>query len=286
MRELHDKSYQPRPYVTFEILEPKRRTISAAAFRDRVVHHGLCAELEPMLERNSVDESYACRVGKGTKRAIRYLGQQVRRNRYALKLDVRHYFETLSHDVLKRLLCRRIDDEGIRWLLDLFIDAGAPGSPQGRGIPIGNLTSQHFANFYLGPLDRHIKRGLRVRGYCRYMDDMILLGETKAQLWAWHRSVHRFAEERLKLELKDEVTRIMPVTEGVPFLGFVVFPGTVRFDPVRLRRFRRKLRALDRKVDRGSVDDENAECSASSLIGWASHGDTVCLQKSMTARYR
>lgn len=284
VRELNDGTYRPQPFTTFEITQPKPRTISAAAFRDRVVHHALCAEIEPALERNAVDESFACRCGKGMKRALCHLKQLVRQHHYALNLDIRHFFETLSHTVLKCLLRRIVRDERVRRLAELFVDVGVPGSQPGFGVPIGNLTSQHFANFYLGPLDRHIKRGLRVPGYCRYMDDMVLVGDDKKALWAWHDSVRRFAAERLQIDLKAEVTRLVPVTEGVHFLGFVVFPSLVRFDPVRLRRFRKKCRQLAKRVDRLECSEEDAQRSACSLIGWSGHGDTLRMRQSLFAR--
>ena len=283
-RELRAGDYRPRPYRTFEIREPKPRTISAAAFRDRVVHHALCAELEPVLDRGAVESSFACRRGKGVLAAITHAQRLVRRNPYALKLDVRHFFETLSHDVLKRLLARRVRDERVRWLYRVFIDAGAPGSPPGRGLPIGNLTSQHFANFYLGPLDRLVTRGLRPGGYCRYMDDVLVFETSKDALWEAHRQIEGLANSRLDLELKSEVTRVVPVTEGVPFLGFVVFPGMVRFDPHRARRWRSRMRALQRTLDHDVISEEDAQRAADSLIGWARHGDTFSLRRAWVAR--
>ena len=282
--ELRAGDYRPRPYRTFEIRAPKPRTISAAAFRDRVVHHALCAELEPALERGAVESSFACRRGKGVLAAIAHAQRFVRRSSYALKLDVRHFFETLSHDVLKRLLARRVREERVRWLCRVFIDAGAPGSAPRRGLPIGNLTSQHFANFYLGPLDRLITRGLRGAGYCRYMDDVLVFGDSKTSLWDWHRQIDELVRVRLDLELKDEITRVLPVRQGIPFLGFVVFPGTIRFDRHRARRWRSRMRSLHCALDAGSLTEEAAQRAADSLIGWARHGDTFSLRRAWVAR--
>lgn len=283
-RELLAGTYRPTPYRTFMIRDPKPRTISAAAFRDRVVHHALCAEIEPVLERGAVASSFACRRGKGTLAALAHVQQVARRTRYALKLDVRHFFETLSHAVLHRMLRRRVRDERLRWLIATFIDAGAPGSEPGTGLPIGNLTSQHFANFYLGPLDRLVTRGLHVRGHCRYMDDIVIFDDDKSKLWEVHRAVDECCRVRLGIELRAEVTRLVPVSEGVPFLGFVVFGGTIRFDPRRARRWRRRMRALDRQLDEGLIDEDDARQSADSLIGWARHGDTRELRRSWVAR--
>ncbi len=283
-RELRSETYAPQPYRTFEIVDPKPRTISAAAFRDRVVHHALCAELVPVLEHGAVPWSFACRPGHGVLAALRHVRAMTRRHRYVLKLDVRHYFETLSHAVLKRLLWRRVADTPLRRLLDVFIDAGAPGSSPGRGLPIGNLTSQHFANFMLGSLDRLVTRGLRAPGYRRYMDDVLVFGADKASLWHVFGQVDRFLRTRLGLKLKPEVTRVLPVTEGVPYLGFVVFPTVTRLDPSRLRRFRRRLLSLDRGLWSGSLAESEAAQRASSLIGWARHADTVMLRRSWLER--
>lgn len=283
-RELLLGLYRPRPFRTFAILDPKPRTISAAAFRDRVVHHALCAEIGPVLERGAVESSFACRRGKGVLAALRHVRRQVVRRRFALKLDVRHFFESLSHDVLRRLLRRRLRDERLAWLVDVFLNAGAPGSPPGRGLPIGNLTSQHFANFYLGPLDRLVTRGFRLGGYCRYMDDVLVFHDSKEALWEVLAAVEDLLGSRLDLELRPEVTRLLPVTEGVPFLGFAVFPGTVRLDPHRVRRWRRRMRLLARALDKRSMSEQDAQRVADSLVGWAEHGNTRALRRAWVAR--
>lgn len=279
LRELRAGTYRPAPWRTFRIRDPKPRTISAAAFRDRVVHHALCSALEPVLEHDAHPASFACRRGGGVLKALRHAHALVRKAPWALKFDVRHFFETLDHRVLRRLLWRRIADPRVRALLDVFIDAGAPGSSPGKGLPIGNLTSQHFANFYLGPLDRHLARGLRVAGQARYMDDVLVFGSSKAEVWAAHEAVACFVHERLQLDLKHEVTRVLPVHEGVPFLGFRLWPSVVRFDAARRRRWYRKMNALQRGLDAGLLDGEDAERIASSLVGWSMHGDTLALRR-------
>lgn len=283
-RELLGGTYLPQPYRTFFIREPKPRTISAAAFRDRVVHHALCSTIEPVLEEVALPTSFACRKGGGVLAALMHVRRLVRRHRYVLKLDIRHFFETLDHGILKRLLARRITDPGVRELLALFIDLGAPGSPPGRGLPIGNLTSQHFANFYLGPLDRLFTKGLAIPGHARYMDDIVVFGNSREVLWNACHEADRFVQERLGLVLKPEVTRVLPVTTGVPFLGFVVFPGLVRMDPARVRRWRRKMGLLHRGVALGHLFEDQAQRSADSLVGWAAHGDTYAMRRSWVRR--
>jgi len=216
--------------------------------------------------------------------ALGYVRQMVRRHPYVLKLDIHHFVESLDHGVLKHLLARRIGDPGLRELLALFIDLGAPGSPPGRGLPIGNLTSQHFANFYLGPLDRLFIKGLGIPGHARYMDDILVFGDSHEVLWNACHEADRFVQDRLGLVLKPEVTRVLPVTTGVPFLGFVVFPGLVRMDPARVRRWRRKMGSLNRGVALGHLFEDQAQLSADSLLGWAAHGDTYAMRRSWARR--
>ena len=283
-RELLDGSYRPRPYRSFCIQDPKPRRISAAAFRDRVVHHAVCAALEPVFERYAVADSYACREGKGTLAAVKRAQAFSRRHGHFLKLDVRRYFETLDHAVLEALLRRLLKDRSVLRLIHVFLEAGAPGCPPGRGLPIGNLTSQHFANLYLGPLDHFIKEDLRIPGYCRYLDDLLLLSGDREQLVYARAQVGEFLSSRLKLELRDEVTRLAPVQAGVPFLGFRIWPGLVRFDPARARRFRRRFRGRLAAWAAGELDEPSLVRCSESLIGWARHADTLMFRRSFFQR--
>jgi len=283
-REIQSGLYGPQPWRTFQIRDPKPRIISAAAFRDRVVQHALCHVIEPVLEHDACPASFACRVGGGVKRALAHAHDCVRHNRYALKLDIRHFFETLDHSVLRRLLWRRIKDPGLRDLINVFIDAGAPGSAAGRGLAIGNLTSQHFANFYLGPLDRHLQRGLQVPGQARYMDDLLIFGASSEQLWRVHNSVDQFVRMHLDLELKTTVTCVLQTSEGVSFLGFRIWPSVVRFDRSRRKRWLRQLNTLQRGLDSGSLSDDYVQRSAASQIGWSMHADTRALARAWVRR--
>ena len=271
--ELLAETWRPRGYRTFAIRDPKPRTISAAPFRDRVVHHALCAELEPRLEAVAVADSYACRKGKGTVAAVRRVQELARRWRYALALDVRHFYETVNHAVLRSRLAAVVDDAGVMRLCERIIETTPSGTPPGKGLPIGNLTSQHFANFLLGEVDRLVLAAPGVGGCCRYMDDSIVLGDSKRALWRCRDLVREHLARELRLELKDEATRLAPVTDGVPFLGFRVFPGLLRLDGRRVRRLRRHLRDVDGRLDRGEIDEETAASSAASLVGWAAQAD-------------
>lgn len=285
-RELLGRTYRPRPYRTFTVSDPKPRAISAADPRDRVVHHALCAVLEPAFERVAVFDSYACRPGKGSHAAVARAGSFSRRYGYFLKMDFRKFFETVDHAVLEAALRRVCRDEGVLWLADTVIGHGAPGSPPGKGLPIGNLTSQHFAGFYLSPLDHHVKGALRVPGYVRYMDDLLLFGDDKRDLRAWAAAVGRFARERLLLAVKDEATVLAPTSEGVAFLGFRVFPGCVRLGGRARRRLVRAAREAVAVSGAGSDGGEGGDgggraLALGSAFAHAAHADTLALRRSL-----
>lgn len=283
-RELLAGEYAPGPFRTFRIRDPKPRTISAAPFRDRVVHHALCAAIEPALERYAVADSYACRPGKGSHAAVARAHRFTRRFAYVLKLDVEHFFETVSHEVLLARLERRFCDPQLRQLLAVIVRAGAPGSPPGKGLPIGALTSQHFANFLLGALDHHVKQHLHVAGYVRYMDDLLLFGDARAALWAVRDAVAAFLAGELRLELKARATVLLPVSEGVPFLGLRLYPGVVRFGHSRARRFRAGLCAVLAGRAAGWLDDSEARRRLAGVLGQASCCNAFALQRSVLDR--
>lgn len=278
--ELQTGRYQPRPLRAFIIYEPKQRKICAADVRDRVVHHALCHVLDPIFERSLIYDTYACRVGKGTHAAVRRAQQFARRHAYFLKCDVRRYFETVDHAVLKTLLRRRIKDARVLGLLDQIIDQPIPGGEEGRGLPIGNLTSQYFANLYLGQLDHLLKDHRRVKGYLRYMDDFVLFGDDKPVLYGHLQDVRTFLQDQLRLDLKEEALRLAPVTQGVPFLGFRVFPGLIRLGGAKWARFRRGVRRLEAAYQRGDLDEDALAAHTISRIGHVVHADTLAARRS------
>ena len=170
---LRDRTWRPEPYRFFVLRRAKERVVSEAAFPDRVVHHALVRALEPVFEARFIRDSYACRTGKGAHAAVRRAQELARRSGFFLKLDVRRYFDHVEHATLLGLLGEAVDDAGILWLCERILDGAVlPHVPRGerRGIPIGNLTSQFWANVYLDPIDQLITRGLGVRSYVRYMD--------------------------------------------------------------------------------------------------------------------
>ena len=275
-RVLRARTYAPGPFRTFRIRDPKPRVISAAPFRDRVVHHALCRALEPTFEAVAHPHSYACRTGRGNHAAVRHAQACARRSAYFLTFDIRHFFETASHAVLLGQIATLVEDEGLRWLCEVFVRHTAHAA--GRGLPIGNLTSQHFANLYLGPLDAFASRLPGVEGYVRSMDDLCLFGDRDA-LRAARAEVERFVPQVLQVELKAEVTRLEPVRHGLPFLGWRLWRGLRRFDAARKRRFCRKWRGLARLPVSEALDP------AQSLVAWAAAGHTRGLRRALLARH-
>jgi retron-type reverse transcriptase len=278
--ELLTKIYQPRPYRTFKIHDPKARMICAAEFRDRVVHHAVCNVIEPIFERSFIDDTYACRKDKGTLRAIRRAQGFCRRHRYFLKLDLHKFFDSVDHVVLKTQLRRKVKDEDLLWLLDVFIDHPVPWTELGKGIPIGNLTSQHFANFYLTGLDHFIKNYLRIEGYVRYMDDLVLFTDEIETLWDAAANLDAYLDKKLHLKVKSGSLLLAPISQGLSFLGFRIFSGVTRIRRQGWRRFRHKVIKRNAQHVRNKIDHEAWQRSMASLVGHMQHADTRNLRAS------
>ncbi len=187
---------------------------------------------------------------------------------------MRKFFDSIDHKVLKRQLRRKIKDKELLWLLDVFIDHPVPWTMIGKGIPIGNLTSQHFANFYLDPLDHLIKDELGIRGYVRYMDDMVLFSDSKPELWRILSRLEGFLNERLRLTIKPGSVRLAPISEGLPFLGFQIFPAVVRLSRTGFKRLRRKIIRNEQHFCKGRIGEEGLTRSMASLVGHVRHADT------------
>ncbi len=283
-RELETQSWRPQPPTRFRILDPKERTITAAAFRDRVVHHALIDAIEPALERRMVACSFACRKGMGTHRALDHARRLVRRFGWFLKLDVRKCFDSLRHDVVLAAARRVIKGRATLALIETIVRHDASAVAEGRGLPIGSLTSQWLANLVLDQLDHFALEQLRVPGYVRYMDDFALFGGSKGELWRWHAAVERFLRERLGLELKSQATCLAPTTEGLPFLGWRIHPGTTRLKPESRRRLLQRHRRLTRSLQHGGMTEEQFAVRARSLFVHASAGSTLAWRRLVSTR--
>ena len=274
--DLRNKTWQPGPYTTFSIYSPKPRMISAAPFRDRVVHHALISVVGPLLERSFIDDTYANRTGKGTHRAIRRYQEYLGKYRYAMKCDIRKFFPSIDHLVLESLLRRKISCPETLWLIDTIIDNSNvqeehvhyfPGDDlftpheRRRGLPIGNLMSQFFANYYLNFLDHYVREVLRCKGYLRYVDDFVLFSNEKSQLWQWRDSIEEYLQ-RFRLVLNPVRTAVYPATEGTCFLGQRVFRTYRLLPSANVRKAKRRIQAI-RNMD--------FKTRKQRLAGWTGH---------------
>lgn len=277
--ELTSNRYRPRPYRQFEIREPKVRQICSSDFRDRVVHHAICNVIDPLLERRLIFDTYACRNGKGAHAALEQTQNFARANNYFLKCDIQKYFQSIDLAILKNLLRRLIKDKDLLALLDIIVNHAVPDSEPGKGIPIGNLTSQHFANFYLGELDHYLKDRCGLKGYVRYMDDFICFSRDKNFLKELLSEIRLFIDQHLKLKLKEKVVRIAPVTEGVPFLGFRAYPNLIRLQRPNLIRLRKRIKRRERQLQRGLITEAGLASSVNSMIAHIAHVDSGMLRR-------
>ncbi|MCU0918534.1 MAG: RNA-directed DNA polymerase [Planctomycetes bacterium] len=254
--ELRARTYRPRPYTQFRICDPKPRTISCADFRDRVVHHAVCDVIGPLLERRMISHSYACREGKGTHRAVLQAERYCRRFRYYLKMDVRKFFESVDHEILLGLLRGLFREPRLGGLLEILVRHPVPHAVAGKGLPIGNLTSQWFANLYLDGLDHTVKEEWQFAGYVRYMDDIVLWAEDKADLWWALASTKNWLETRRRVTLKETATRLAPTKDGLPFLGLRVYPQALRLQRQRYRRLKRLVVRREKELERALISPE------------------------------
>jgi hypothetical protein len=285
-QELRDGCYIPGAYTNFLIHDPKRRLISAAPFRDRVVHHALCNIIEPAFERKFIFDSYANRVGKGTHRALDRCTQFMRKFTYVLPIDIVQYFPSIDHLILYDILKAELHDLNILRLCKQIIDSGKgihtnlPRGIENKGLPIGNLTSQFWANVYLNPLDHFIKRELKCRGYIRYVDDMLLFADSKKELWVARDQVVQILE-RMALSIHSTSSQPRPTYIGIPFLGFQVFRDHRRLKHQKVSVARRRFKLMMEQYHRGEFTVPEIQQKTISWLNHARYGDTWGLRKKM-----
>jgi retron-type reverse transcriptase len=300
--ELRDGDYRPGPYSSFAIHEPKRRLISAAPFRDRVVHHALCNVMEPLFERRFIFDSYANRIGKGTHRALDRCTHFMRRYAWLLPMDVRQFFPSVDHTILLDVLGRTVADQRALDLAAVILASGEgvqvneydmvyfPGDDllaanRPRGLPIGNLTSQFWANVYLNGLDHFVKRALKCHAYVRYVDDLLLLADDKMALHDWRAAVIEHLRG-LRLTIHENSAQPRPCRSGVPFLGWQVFPDHRRLKRRNVVQARRRLHTLSRDYRLGRVGLDQVNASLQSWLSHARHGDTWGLRAALLRDFK
>jgi RNA-directed DNA polymerase len=297
-RELQDGTYRPGRYVEIKVRDPKERIVSAAPFRDRVVHHALCAVISPLFERGFIGNTFANRTGKGTHRAIAAYESYRDRHAHVLRCDLFRYFPSIDHAILKAGFRRRIACERTLALMDAIVDGSNPQEPvdlhfpgddlfapyrRRRGLPIGNLTSQFFANLYLDGFDHFATEVLRAP-YLRYVDDFALFHDDPAVLAEWRTRIARYLEGR-RLRLHPRKTVILPTAEPSAFLGFVLMPGSRRALPeANVARFRNRLRGLRDRWCAGTIARAEVEAKVGAWIAHAENADTWRLRQAVFGR--
>ena len=267
-QRLDSSSFTFGRYHQFLIRDPKERIITAPCFEERVVHHGIMNVCEPVLDRWLIDDTFACRVGRGREAAVDRAMQFCRAQPWCLKLDVRKYFDSINHDRLLELLTRRFKEVPLHNLFDRIVRSYR-GS-KGIGLPIGSLMSQHFANFYLGWLDRYVKDALQVRGYVRYMDDMLLWGDDRRELQRVQRECEIFVGDELGLEFKP--AQVRRVEQGISFLGCRLFPTHIELNRRSMQRWQRRVRYLEKAYRLGLLSDLDLQKRLTSLTAFAKSG--------------
>ncbi len=256
--ELAEKTYCPGTYRSFRIYDPKPRLISAAPYRDRVVHHALCNIIVPLIEKSFIHDSYANRIGYGSHRALERFIKFARSSRYVLQCDIRKYFPSIDHEILKQIIRRKIKCQDTLWLIELIIDSSNPQETvieyfsgddlltpilRRHGLPIGNLTSQFFANLYLNNFDHFIKEKLGAKKYLRYVDDFALFSDDWEFLTQARREIEKYLTT-LRLIIHPIKSQLFETRYGANFVGFRVLPDRVRVRNDNLRRARRRLKQL------------------------------------------
>jgi RNA-directed DNA polymerase len=296
-RELLDGSYRPGPYRSFLVEDPKPRVISAAPFRDRVVHHAFTRVVEPIFERRFTKDSFACRKGMGTHAALERARSAIRRHPFVLKADVVRFFPSIDHRILMELLSKAIADERTLWLAGMILggfqtegnDAYFEGDDlftpfeRVRGLPLGNQTSQFFANVYLNPLDHFVSRRLRPAAYVRYVDDFLLFSATREETEKARVEIEGFLGS-LRLRVHPRKSRVYRSRDGVTFLGWRLFPDRTRLVRRNVVSFRKRLRRMQNDYAERRGRWASVEQRIASWQGHAAWGNTFRLREELLSQ--
>ncbi len=276
-------------YRYFKIFEPKERQICASAFSEQVLHHAMMNVCHQHFEAYQINESYASRKGKGTYAAIEKAKEHTARYKFYLKLDVKKFFDSIPHKVMKAQLRRMFKDGKVIQIFDSIIDSYAVGNANAvrvqnpdsvldnRGVPIGNLTSQYFANHFLAVLDHFIKENLGGKFYVRYMDDMVLWHDDKAVLLIFKTQIDNFLRDKLFCTLKPEA--LNHCNQGLPFLGYLIFPNTIWLRQQSKKRFIKKIKIIETNYHNGNWSEAHCQRKVLPLLAFVQHADTVAFRK-------
>lgn len=282
-RDLQEKKYRHGPYFGFYIRDPKVRHIHKATVRDRIVHHAVFRILNFLFEPTFIPTSFSCRIGKGNHKGVYALEDMVRKVSknytgpcFALKCDIKKFFDSVDHEILLAQLGRRIRDKNTIWLLREIVGSFSTSGTlfEKRGLPIGNLTSQLFANVYMNEFDQFVKHELKIKYYARYTDDFVILSDTDNEFDKLLGRITIFLRERLCLELHPHKVDIRKLHDGIDFLGYVVFPHHKLPRAKTRRRVVRKLRQRAEEYKEEKIDDVTLTQSLHSYMGLLSHANT------------
>lgn len=283
--------YLPKPLVSFIINDPKTRKISKSDFRDRVVHHALCNIIEPIFEKRFIYDSYANRIGKGTLKAIerfdsfkRIVGKNNTIPCYVLKADIRKYFETVDHAILMNIIKKRIKDKRILWLIKKIL-ANYTSKIQEKGMPLGNLTSQFFANVYLNELDLFVKHKLRAQYYIRYVDDFVILNRDKEGLERYKVEISEFLTSNLLIELHPDKSNVIKLGKRLNFLGLRVFYYHKLLKKQNMKKFLNKLHDLKEQVRSSKKDYDELYDFLEGWIAYVKCAHTYKLRKKIISNF-
>ncbi|MFH1073304.1 MAG: reverse transcriptase domain-containing protein [Nanoarchaeota archaeon] len=289
--ELLFHTYSPQPLKTFILRDPKTRKISKSAFRDRVIHHAICNIIEPAFDKTFIHDSYANRLGKGTHNAIQRFDtfkRKVSKNNtatcFVLKADIRHYFDTVDHDILLSLLKKKVKDEKIIWLIKRILE-NHKIDQHGKGMPLGNLTSQFFANVYLNELDQFVKHELHAKYYIRYVDDFVILDTSRNNLEHYKGRIETHLKEHLKLTLHPEKSQILKLEKGIGFLGFRIFFHHKLLQQKNLRKFKNKIEKMKHLYKQEKIEREKIIEKFEGWLTYASQANTYKYRRRITAKF-
>ena len=297
------KTYEIGRYRQFFVHDPKKRLIMSLPFRDRVVQWAVYHVLNPVFSKGYIYDSYGCIEEKGSQQAVKrlkYWLNKIGRHKkvYFLKLDISKYFFRVDHAILLDILGRKIADPDTMWLLEKIIkseDTGF-GLPVGfsahetderlfdKGMPIGNLTSQMFANIYLNEIDQYCKREMRIRHYIRYMDDIVILSDSKEMLHQYKETISVYLDEKLRLSLNKK-TCVRPATLGIDFLGYKVWATHIKLRKSSARKMKRRLKGIQKQYARGEIDFAKANATVQSYLGIMKHCDSLRLKKKIFGEF-
>lgn len=271
-RELKNRTYQHSHYTAFNVCDPKLRRIHKANVKDRVLHHAIFRILYPIFDQNFTFDSYSCRTGKGTHKAVKRLekfaiklSQNNRRNIFALKCDIKKFFDSVDQEILLKIIKRKIQDQNAIWLIEKIVKSFQ------KGIPLGNVTSQLFANIYLNELDQFIKHDLKEKYYLRYCDDFAILSDSEKHLQNLISKINNFLQEKLKLNLHPNKIIIRKFHQGIDFLGYVVFPHHKILRTKTKRRMMKKIKNKKLDLQNNLICENHFNQSLQSYLGVLKH---------------